>query len=132
MIKSYISLNSLHLTTTIEVDGIPTVIAFKGGRLTPTRINGRFVTDCENLQKSIESDKGFNNDFALLVNPPQSDSVTLEDEGNKYIKIEGVKSKQMAIEWIETNLDTELPKKMNNYAIKKYVNDYGYDFCDWR
>ncbi|MFI3268263.1 MAG: hypothetical protein R3Y51_06050 [Rikenellaceae bacterium] len=132
MTKSYISLNSLHLTTTIDVDGIPTVIAFKGGRLVPNRVNGRFVTSSEILQKAIENDVGFNKDFALIVNPPEKDASFFESDQNKYIKIEGIKNKQMAIEWVATNLDAELPKKMNQHAIKQYVNSYGYDFCDWR
>lgn len=133
MIKSYISLNSLHLTTSITINDIPVVVEFTGGRLSPSRLNGRFVTDSELIQKALEKDINFNKEFALMEDEQKNNKKQPKTAvENLYINVPEVKNRQMAIEWIAENLDTELTKNMSQSTIKKYVNKYGYNFSEWR
>lgn len=133
MIKSYISLNYLHLTTTIVVDDLYVVVEFKGGRLTPQRMNGRFTTTSECLQKAIENDSGYGKEFILIenINKNEFKDQTTEHK-SRYKQIGGVKNRQMAIEWVLKKFNVELPKNISYNNIKKYVNERGFDFHQWQ
>lgn len=132
MIKRYISLNCLHLTTSVIVDKLIFVIEFKGGRMSPERLNGTFTTDNTTLQKAIESDSNYGVEFTLYkTNVEKKVKNKPKREKNNYSNIESVNNRQKAVEWIASKLNIEIPKTMISINIKHVAQERGFVFENW-
>lgn len=132
MIKTYVSINSNHLIIPIYIDEITCVVEFKGGRTYPERVNGTFSTSNTKLQKALEADKEFNNSYRLLrcisSIDEQADNVRIKKNSSQKQKIVEVNSRQMAIEWVSSNIGMDLPNAVTIDRIKKIVAERGYVF----
>lgn len=130
MIKRYKALNSLHLTTSVELNNVPVVIEFRGGYISNSkRLNGIFITEDEKLQMAIESDLGYGVDFVLC----ESEGLVGNSAENRCepIMVEEVKTRQLAIEWVLQNFNIEVSSKMNGRDIRKVALERGYVFPQW-
>jgi len=74
--KSYRSLIYKDLDTYIMVDGVKTLIQFRGGSLQPP-INGIFVTQDPKVIKAMDSDRGLGTSFVCI----SSEGVPEPEEG---------------------------------------------------
>lgn len=129
MIKTYISINHVHLTTNIVVKELPTVIEFKGGSIYPKRRNGVFSTDDNYIQKAIESDNSYNIEFKLIEYDNNTKIAEIAVKGNTSITdVPCVKNKQMAIEWLSTNLNIKTHPSMTYDQIKNVAYERGITF----
>lgn len=131
MIKRYISLNSLQLSTTVKIKDREQTIVFRGGTIKPIRINGSLITGDPQLQVAIESDSSYGKTFVCdnsLQKPMKKQTKGVSSEKNKLISIDNITSSQMALEWVRKNLSIELNNNTSNRKIKKFVTSQGYDF----
>lgn len=134
MIKRYISINSLQLTTTIKVKDKEQTIVFRGGTAKPIRTSGALITDDPLLQVAIESDSSYGKAF---ISDRSTDKTTLgvkkrekttQTKASKLTPITQICSPQMALEWIRKNLSLEMGCNTSNREIKKFIAVQGYEF----
>ncbi len=129
MVKRYISLNSLNLVTDINVGENRVSIRFKGGRSTPNRINGSYITEDKSIQKAIEADSAYGKSFLEYDTKPKKKVKKVSEEiKSKSIDIPDIKTKQMAIEWISQNLSVDLAQNLSALKIRQFAISQGYDF----
>lgn len=124
MTKRYIALNSLSLATNISVGDTCVSINFRGGRTTPTRVNGMFTTDNKELQEAIEADSGYGKSFIEYF-VERNEAPGAEKTSTP---IDEVINRQSAIEWLYTNLGIELPSYSSILKIKECALENGYCF----
>lgn len=138
MIKTYITINSLNLTTSVNVgEGNFATLNFTGGRRYTEGgyVMGKFSTSNEALQKAIETDSGYGVSFVLDAGCDKQEMQAQEDSPVNYDlcdMIPGIKNRQDAMLWLQTNKGIELPPNSNVAAIKSAAQDVNVVFSDWQ
>jgi len=128
--KTYISINSPCLVTTVKVNGSDTVVGFRKTHGATARIGGVFATDDEVLQRALEADSSYGIDYRLCTEEPDASSVADTGDGS-YTEIEEVHDRQTAIEWAASALSLELPVRMTGEKIRSELARRGYRFPRW-
>ncbi len=127
--KTYISINSPCLITTVKVDGRDTVVRFCRTHGSVACGRGVFATDDGALQLALESDSSYGIDYRLCTE--ESDALPVAASGDSYTDIEEVHNRQTAIEWAASALSLELPVRMTGEKIRSELARRGYRFPRW-
>lgn len=132
MVKTYVSKYYLELHTEMVMpDGARKRISFVGGRRGkgPRRINGRFTTADETLQKVIESQPSFGESYYLL----KGNKKTKKTKEKPTTKVEGVSSVSEAKTFLadkENGFDVKLSELPNKEAILAKARELGIEFTN--
>jgi len=128
--KTYISKQFLELYTEVEVEEngekVKKRISFTGGMRKPQRVNGKFTTADEKLQKAIESSPGYGKKFILMKGKGKGMIANAEkqapkkDEGNEPIVAEEVKTISDAKNFL-TDKDNDLGVKVSEVPNKEAI-----------
>lgn len=134
--KVYRSLVYKDLDTYVMVDGIKTLVQFRGGSLQP-RINGIFVSDDADIIAAMDKDRGNGTSFTCIsvTGEPAKKAEPVKfaepEEENEVTQITGVTTLQEVREFLLKNVEGLTPAKMPN--IKSVMNlaaKNGYEFPD--
>jgi len=138
----YRSLIYKTLDTYIMVDGIKTLIEFRGGSLQPP-INGIFVTDNPNVIKAMDKDSGYGTSFIcissegdpeLLKVPKRTTPVKETPKVPEVIEkktIPGITNLQEAKEYLLKNIEgLKLANMPNTKSVKNLMVKNGFEFPD--
>lgn len=137
MTKTYKLISLPNLTTAFKVVDRIAVVTFGGGVRGKNSITyGTYSTSDPELQKAIEQDAGYGNEFCLSGSFTDSD-VDSKKESNditeeELTRVEGVNNKQLAIIWLEENLKLSLVPTSNVAQIKQVALDNKIIFTDWK
>lgn len=135
MIKTYKTINVYNLITTVFADGREYVIEFAGGHSKPYAKAGCFTTADEGLQKAIESDIGYGISFILAESYGAEYSCggsvsqnNDRDGKKKNEKVVGIRTRQMAIEYLENITGKKISKNMSKETVLDAAAELGIEF----
>lgn len=142
MIKTYKTINAVNLRTSVEMDGKIVSIRFDGGFVKndgKVVEFGRFSTSDEKLQTAIEKDSAYGKSFicTTLIESPETNVVVTGDtengsNDNNLVKVPGVTTKQLAIEWLFANKELKLAPTLKVDEVKAEAAKVGVEFIDWK
>ncbi len=128
--KTYISINSPRLITTLSVGGSETVVRFERRHGAPACRNGVFITGDESLQRALESDSAYGVDYEVFGGQRHV-AVDADTDDGAYVEVPEVHNRQTAIEWAASELSLALPVKMTSDKIRSELAQRGYRFPQW-
>ena len=138
--KTYQSIHYKDLDTYVSVNGVKTLIIFRGGTLKP-KVNGKVSTDDPALIKAMDNDPGNGTSFRCISiegeaepsvreNPvipskakekkqePEDDT---QDRNPEITKVEGISTVQAARDYLLNNVPELTASKIPNGAAVKNV-----------
>jgi hypothetical protein len=138
----YRSLIYKTLDTYVMVDGVKTLIPFRGGSLQPP-VNGIFVTDNPNVIKAMNKDSGYGTSFICISSegdpePEKAPEKTApEKEAPKAPEVAekktvpGITNLQEAKEYLLKNIEgLKLANMPNTKSVKNLMAKNGFEFPD--
>ncbi len=127
MQKIYRTISSVNLTRSVWVGNKEHILEFRGGSSYPIKIMGRITVYDEQLQKAIESSSAYGVDYIEIVSKQKD-----KKKAPKTKLIEGIKTKQMVLNWIEDNLNKKFPVTVSDEEVREYLFEKGYVMINWQ